>query len=254
MSTALRMMAVGLAIPLPAMSGAEPWTASKTAIPSPMFALGARPRPPTRPAVRSDTMSPNRFSMTITSNECGLSTSFIAAASMIAIVESDIRERLGNASAGAQEETVAEFEDVRFVNARDALATLAAGRFECESGDPLGGQLGDHAQAFDDAGHDFVLQAAVESLGVFANDDEVDVFVARRHAGHRSGGAIVGVKMQLLTQLDVDAAEAGAAWSGRRAFERGVRVFDRGERFGRQRAAQCIERRLAGEVGLPNDV
>ena len=36
--------------------------------PSPMFAPGARPSPPTRPEMRSDRMSPNRFVVTMTSN------------------------------------------------------------------------------------------------------------------------------------------------------------------------------------------
>src|SRR5690606_1876472 len=53
--------AQGLATPLPAMSGAEPWTASKIAASVPMLAPGARPRPPTRPAHRSEMMSPNRL-------------------------------------------------------------------------------------------------------------------------------------------------------------------------------------------------
>src|SRR5690606_32157751 len=52
--------AQGLAMPLPAMSGAEPCTASKIAASVPMLAPGARPRPPTRPAQRSEMMSPNR--------------------------------------------------------------------------------------------------------------------------------------------------------------------------------------------------
>ena len=73
--------AVGFAMPLPAMSGAVPCTASKIAAPSPMFAPGARPRPPTSPAVRSERMSPNRFIVTITSNRVGSRTSFIAVAS-----------------------------------------------------------------------------------------------------------------------------------------------------------------------------
>ena len=173
---------------------------------------------------------------------------------MIAVVERDVGKRLGDAAAGAQKQAVAELEDVRLVDAGDALAALAAGRFEGEPGDPLGGRLGDHAEAFDDAGHDFVLQAAVESFGVFADDDQVDVLVARRHAGHRSGGAVVGVELQLLPQLDVDAAKAGAAGRGGGAFERGVGAADGVERFGRQRGADGIERGLAGEVRFPFDV
>ena len=35
--------------------------------------------------------------------------------------------------------------------------------------------LGDDLQALDDAGHDLVLEAGVEILGVLADDDEIDV-------------------------------------------------------------------------------
>src|ERR1700684_1943888 len=51
-------MAVGLAMPFPAMSGAEPCTASNTACRSPRFAPGTTPSPPTYSAARSDTTSP----------------------------------------------------------------------------------------------------------------------------------------------------------------------------------------------------
>ena len=50
--------AVGFATFWPAMSGADPCTASKTAASAPMLAPGTTPSPPTRPAARSDTMSP----------------------------------------------------------------------------------------------------------------------------------------------------------------------------------------------------
>ncbi len=75
--------ATGLALPWPAMSGAEPCTASKIAASRPMLAPGAMPSPPTRPATRSERMSPNRLVVTSTSNCQGLSTSFIAQASTI---------------------------------------------------------------------------------------------------------------------------------------------------------------------------
>ncbi len=68
---ALRMMAVGLAMFFPAMSGAEPCTASKIATSLPMFADGAKPRPPVRPDVRSLRMSPFMLLVTITSNCSG---------------------------------------------------------------------------------------------------------------------------------------------------------------------------------------
>ena len=68
-------------MPLPAMSGAEPCTASKMAASTPMFAPGAIPSPPTSPAISSERMSPKRFVVTIVSNCHGFSTSCIAQAS-----------------------------------------------------------------------------------------------------------------------------------------------------------------------------
>src|SRR5947208_19822 len=53
-----KIAASGLATPFPAMSGAVPCTASKIATRLPMLAPGTSPSPPTRPAHRSDTMSP----------------------------------------------------------------------------------------------------------------------------------------------------------------------------------------------------
>ena len=48
-----------------------------------MFAPGAMPRPPTRPAARSLAMSPYRFGNTTTSNCAGSMTMFMQNASMM---------------------------------------------------------------------------------------------------------------------------------------------------------------------------
>src|SRR5439155_13005528 len=80
---ALRNIARGLAMPWPAMSGAEPWTGSKTpGVPdSPRLALGSIPIEPVSIAASSLRMSPNMFSVSSTSKWRGLLMSCMAALS-----------------------------------------------------------------------------------------------------------------------------------------------------------------------------
>src|SRR5439155_24076270 len=74
--------AIGFATPLPASGGAEPWTGSNSpARPGCRLALAARPSPPTRPAPRSERMSPYRLLVTMTWNRSGSRTSSSASAS-----------------------------------------------------------------------------------------------------------------------------------------------------------------------------
>lgn len=64
--------AVGLASPFPAISGAEPWTASKMEASLPMFPEGVNPSPPMSPAHMSERISPYRLGMTITVSAYGV--------------------------------------------------------------------------------------------------------------------------------------------------------------------------------------
>ena len=82
MSAADRTAPMGLALPVPAMSGAEPCTGSKIErAPGWMLPLPTKPMPPTSPAARSERISPKRLSVTITWKRRGWVTRRRAAAS-----------------------------------------------------------------------------------------------------------------------------------------------------------------------------
>ena len=77
-------VAVGSAIFLPAISGAEPWTGSNIEGNFPvglMFPDAAKPIPPQIAAAISVKISPNKLSVTTTSKRSGLVTKNIDAAS-----------------------------------------------------------------------------------------------------------------------------------------------------------------------------
>ena len=88
-----RSIAAGFATPFPAMSGAEPCTGSKMPGPtSPRLAEPASPSPPVTAAASSERMSPNMFSVTITSKRSGALTSCIAALSTSMCSSVDVRD------------------------------------------------------------------------------------------------------------------------------------------------------------------
>ena len=69
---------MGFAMPLPAMSGAEPWLGSYRAVPLPSDAEASMPSEPVSMDASSERMSPNVFSVTRTSNWDGFATSCMA--------------------------------------------------------------------------------------------------------------------------------------------------------------------------------
>ncbi|MNG27466.1 hypothetical protein D3C84_1125900 [compost metagenome] len=76
------MVASGLAMPCPAMSGAEPWHGSyMPLLLASRDAEGSMPMEPVSMEASSDRMSPNMLSVTITSNCFGARTSCMAALS-----------------------------------------------------------------------------------------------------------------------------------------------------------------------------
>ena len=86
----------------------------------------------------------------------------------------NLGESLGNLARAAQKQAVGELHDVGLVDGVNLLAAVLARVVKGEFGDAGGTFFGDDLDAFNDAGNDFVLQADVFALGIFADDDEVD--------------------------------------------------------------------------------
>ena len=138
-----RIAAIGLAMPLPAMSGAVPCAGWKTAWRSPMSADGAMPMPPIRPAARSERMSPNMFSVTSTSKRSRPLHQVQRLGVDVGVLACDVGIAGGDLVEDLAEEGEA-LEDVRLVHAGD-LARASG----CARGRSLGQAKGELADAAD---------------------------------------------------------------------------------------------------------
>ena len=124
-SAADRNMASGLATPRPAMSGAEPCTGSNmpgVARRSPSEALGSIPIEPVIIAASSERMSPNMFSVTITSKCAGRRDQLHGGVVDEQMLELDVREL------GARGRPVTTSRQSRYVSSTLALSTLVTSR------------------------------------------------------------------------------------------------------------------------------
>ena len=206
---ALRMVASGLTTPLPAISGADPWTGSNIEgkrRSGSRLALAARPMLPTMIAEMSLRISANRFEPTTTSKLSGRRMKFMAAAS----TSSDSVSMCGYSAATVVEAAVPQHHAVAlrvgFGDRGDALLLVALHReIEGEAHDAVdaaprehGGLNGDlfGLHLVDEAAHLRVL-----ALGVLADHDEIDVAALgprqrRVHPGIEIGRPHVGVLVE----------------------------------------------------------
>ena len=207
--TADSSSAVGLAMSRPAMSGAVPCTASNTPTPfSPRLAAGTTPRPPTRPAHRSDTMSPYRFGSSSTSSRSGCITRCMHAASTMRSSNWMSGYCAATLRAHSRNRPSLSFMMLALCTAVTFLRPRRRACSNANSRDPRRRLLGDDLQALDHAGHDRVLEPGVEVLGVLAHDHQVDAGEPRRHRRQVPHRPQVRVEIERLAQPDVDAGEA----------------------------------------------
>ena len=166
----------------------------------PRFAPGTTPSPPTSPAHRSLITSPNRFSITSTSNLVGSSTSSRQTLSIGFSSNCDERELVGDFAGTLKEQAVSHAHHVGLVAEGHFAAPLIASQFERIAHDPLRRGARNHAQTFHDTGHDDVLQPGIEPLGVLADDNEIDILERRLHSRQGLHRPHTGIKVQPLPQ------------------------------------------------------
>ena len=197
-------------------------------------------------------MSPYRFGSTSTSYSSGFWTSCMH---MLSTMRSSNSIRPSyvcrDRPAALEEEPVGQLHDVRLVHGRDLAPAVRDGVFEGVAGDPLGRRTGDDLDALRGVRADHVLDAGVQVLGVLADDDQVDVVVARLDAAHRLRRPEVGVQAECLAEPDVDAPEAAADRRRDRPLEADPGPPNRFEDALRERRAVALDRGLARFHGLP---
>ena len=217
-------------MPLPAMSGAEPWTGSKRpGSPSaPRLAEGSIPRLPVSIAASSLRMSPKRFSATITSKSAGRETSCIAALSTSrwssvtsGVVGGDAGDDLAPEPRGLHHVGLVDRGDLRLV--AGALGA-AAGGLEGGAGDAL--DFGGVVLAGVEGGVAVAAGLAeVDAAGELADDQQVgagDALLAQRAGAHqrraRADRAQVGVEAHPLAEAEQALLGARVVGVGRVPF------------------------------------
>ena len=199
-----RFIAIGLAMSWPAMSGAEPCAACAIAWVSEEFSEGAMPSEPAISPARSERMSPNMFSVTMTSKSSARRTRCTVMASMWKSSTSTSGYSCATSRQTSRNRPVVIFSTLALCT----IVTLLRRRvrqLERGVGDPFGGGPGDDAVHDRDVGSGHHLAGAaegvavgVEAFGVLASDDQVGALDDRLAALEGLGGTDVRVQVEVL--------------------------------------------------------
>src|SRR5271156_1359881 len=106
------------------------------------------------------------------------------------------------------------------------LALILAGILEGETRHAGRSLFSNDLDAFDYSGDDYVFDAGIKSLGVFAHHDQVDARIAGGNMREIANRPEVGEEFEALAQFDVDAREAAADRRRHRAFQSDAGALD----------------------------
>ena len=124
---------------------------------------------------------------------------------------------LRNFLGASNEQAVAHLHDVGFVEHGNFLASAVTGVLEGEFSDAQACQFRGHLQTGDHARSDFIFNARVQALCIFADHNQVHIFKSRGHAGQTANGPDRCVQTQRLSQRHIDAGETrsnrSCAWT-----------------------------------------
>src|SRR5450755_1728850 len=106
------------------------------------------------------------------------------------------------------------------------LALVLASMLEGETRNAGGSLFGDDLDALDHAGDNFVFNAGVKALSIFADHDQVHARIACGDVREITNRAEVSEQFKALAQFDVDAGKAAADRSGHRPLQSNAGALD----------------------------
>src|SRR6187402_1174157 len=86
-----------------------------------------------------------------------------------------------------------------------------------------------------------MLQSCIQAFRVLTNNNQVKLWITARHVWQCANRPQIRVKIERLTQSDVDRREALADWSSNRSFKCDLVTQDRVEQFLWQSFAEFLE-------------
>src|SRR5580658_3278643 len=106
------------------------------------------------------------------------------------------------------------------------LALILAGILEGETRHAGRSLFGDDLDALDYSGDNYVFDAGIKTLGVFAHHDQVYARIAGGNMRQVANRPEVGEEFEALAQLDVNAGEAAANGSGNGTLQSDAGALD----------------------------